>query len=433
MNEPIWKKSDTVVDEHLMRFLAGEDVVLDRELFLFDIKASQAHAHGLARIGILTEADAETLAHSLAALRDEFLAGRYLLAPPFEDGHSAIEAWLSARHGELGRRIHTGRSRNDQVLVALRLYLRDRLNRLTTKMHALAALCLQRASAEPSLPMPGYTHMQRAVVSSTAMWWTGYAETFFDSAALALRIRDWINTNPLGTAAGYGVNLALDRDYTTVVLGFNRTQFSPVATQLSRGKFEWQALSALAQALGDIRRFAWDLSLFTSAEFGFVRLPPEFTTGSSLMPNKRNPDVIELLRTAPAVALGAMNELASIASLPSGYHRDQQAGKAPLLRAFTQGLESLNIVEAVITAIQWNAEAMRTAIDTGMYATDIAMEFAQNGVPFRDAYVQAANPELWENTRSPEDSLKARISLGSEVNPCLDILRMRLAKLASAI
>ncbi len=432
MSEPIWKKSDSVIDERLMRFLAGSDVILDRELFVFDIEASIVHARGLARIGVLTAADADLIAQSLHALRDDFNAGRFVLGPPFEDGHSAIESWLTDRHGELGKRIHTGRSRNDQVLVAMRLYLRDRLNRLARQTHALAALCLRRASGDTALPMPGYTHLQRAVVSSTAMWWAGWAETFADSAALALRTRDWVNANPLGTAAGYGVNLALDRDYSTVALKFDRMQISPIAAQLSRGKYEWQALVALVQSLNDVRRLSWDLSLFTSAEYGFVRLPPQFTTGSSLMPNKRNPDVVELLRAAPAVALGAMSEVSALMALPSGYHRDQQAGKAPLLRAFAQGLDSLGVCESLLIATEWNGEAMRMAIDPGMYATDVAIDLARDGVPFREAYARAADPASWQGEHSPEASLSARVSAGGAANLCLDGLRVRLATMASA-
>jgi argininosuccinate lyase len=432
MNEPVWKKSDSVVDERLMRFLAGADVVLDRELFAFDIEASIVHARALARIGVLQAEDAVTIAQSLHALRDDFTAGRFVLGPPFEDGHSAIESWLTERHGDLGRRLHTGRSRNDQVLVAMRLYLRDRLNRLARQTHALAALCLRRASGDTALPMPGYTHLQRAVVSSTAMWWAGWAETFADSVALALRTRDWVNANPLGTAAGYGVNLPLDRDYSTVALKFDRMQISPIAAQLSRGKYEWQALASLMQSLGDVRRLSWDISLFASAEYGFVRMPPEFTTGSSLMPNKRNPDVVELLRTAPVVALGAMNEISALMSLPSGYHRDQQAGKAPLLRAFAQGLDSLAVTELLLGALEWNPGAMRAAIDSGMYATDVAIELARAGVPFREAYAKAADPALWQSDRSPEASLSARISAGGAANLCLDALRVRLATMASA-
>ncbi len=432
MSEPIWKKSDSVVDARLMRFLAGEDVVLDRELFVFDIEATQVHARGLARIGIIAPADADEISQSLAQLREDFLSGRFVLEPPAEDCHSAMENWLTDRLGDLGRRIHTGRSRNDQVLVAMRLYLRDRLNRLARQAHALAAQCLRRASGETSLPMPGYTHLQRAVVSSTAMWWAGWSETFADSAALALRTRDWVNANPLGTAAGYGVNLALDRDYTTVALKFDRMQISPIAAQLSRGKYEWQALAALVQTLNDVRRLSWDISLFTSAEFGFAQLPAAFTTGSSLMPNKCNPDVVELLRAAPAVALGAMSELSALASLPSGYHRDQQAGKAPLLRAFAHGLDSLSICESLLDAVQWDEAAMRAAIDPGMYATDVAIELARSGVPFREAYGQAADPATWEGERSAEGSLAARVSAGGAANPCLDGLRVRLASLASA-
>lgn len=432
MSNPVWKKADSVVDQRLMQFLAGEDVILDRELFLFDIEASQVHARGLARIGILDGAESDRIVHSLFALRDAFNNGSFVLAPPCEDGHSAIEAWLTDQLGDLGRRIHTGRSRNDQVLVALRLYLRDRLNRLARQAHTLAALCLRRASSDPSMPMPGYTHLQRAVVSSTAMWWAAWVESFADNAALALRTRDWVNANPLGTAAGYGVNLPLDRDFSTVALRFERMQINPIAAQLSRGKYEWQALAVLVQSLNDVRRVSWDLSLFCSAEFGFVTLPAQFTTGSSLMPNKRNPDVVELLRTAPAVALGAMTELSAISSLPSGYHRDMQAGKGPLLRAFASGLDSLGVVESVLESLQWQPERMLSAIDPGMYATDVAIDMARSGLPFRDAYARAADPASWGSAHTPEESLAARVSAGGAANLCLDALRVRLAAMASA-
>jgi argininosuccinate lyase len=207
----------------------------------------------------------------------------------FEDGHSAIEHWLSEKLGDTGRRIHTGRSRNDQVLVASRLYLRERLRELRESLLACARVALARAEREAALPMPGYTHLQRAVVSSAGMWWSGYAETFLDSAQLARDTLVLVDANPLGTAAGYGVNLALDRDHVTQALGFARLQVSPVAAQLSRGKYEWQALAALSQALGDVRRLAWDLSLFTTSEFALVRLPPQYTTGSSIMPEQAQP------------------------------------------------------------------------------------------------------------------------------------------------
>lgn len=431
MSVPIWNKAGVEIDAELMRFTAGEDVLLDCELFVHDIAASAAHARGLARIGLLGADECLRLESELAALAEAFGSGSFVLDQRYEDGHSAIESWLIDKLGDLGRKIHTGRSRNDQVLVALRLWLRAQLRQVQSRCVAVADLALARAQREGDLPMPGYTHLQRAMVSSTGLWWAALAESFIDNAELACRTLHWIDANPLGTASGYGVNLALDRDGVTTDLGFDRLLVNPIAAQLSRGKYEWQALAVLAQALNDVRRFAWDLSLFSSAEFDFVALPNAFTTGSSLMPNKRNPDVVELLRASPSVVHGAMQELQSLSSLPSGYHRDMQAGKGPLLRAFAHGLDALAVAARVFDALAWKPERMRAAIDAGMYATDRAIDLAVAGVPFREAYRQAADMTVDATSRSPEQSLAARTSAGGAAALRLDVLLARLAPLRS--
>ncbi len=432
MSSPLWQKSDTVIDPRIMRFLAGEDVVLDRELLPFDIRASHAHAAGLARIGILTADENAAIARELDALAADFASGEFVLDARYEDGHSAIEARLTERLGDTGRRIHTGRSRNDQVLVASRLYLCARLGELRALCISIARVALDRAGAEIALPMPGYTHLQRAVVSSAGMWWAGFAESFIDNAQIARDAQALVDANPLGTAAGYGVNLALDRDGVTAALGFARLQVGPVAAQLSRGKYEWQALAALSQALGDVRRLAWDLSLFTTREFGLVALPAQYTTGSSIMPNKRNPDVIELLRASQAVTVGAMAELTALLSLPSGYQRDLQFTKGPLIRALRHGLDALALLPELLLALRWNQTALRAAIEPSMYATDLAVEQAVSGVPFRDAYRAAADATASLDQRTPEASLAARVSPGAGADLRLDVLAARLAGIAGS-
>ena len=324
MTDLLWQKPGVRVDERIQQFCAGDDVVLDREFFAFDIQASRAHAQGLQRIGILSPDELAGIERELDALADDFAAGRFVLDARFEDGHSAIEARLVERLGDAGRRIHTGRSRNDQVLVATRLWLKDRLARVQALCREVAEVALARADAEAMLPLPGYTHLQRAVVSSCGMWWAAWAEGFIDNAVRARDTLAWVDANPLGSAAGYGVNLPLDRDHTTQALGFGRMQVAATYAQLSRGKFELAAIEALGSAVLDLRRLAWDLSLFTSAEFGFVALPAQYTTGSSIMPNKRNPDVIELMRASYAAVAAARTEIEQLLSLPSGYHRDLQ-------------------------------------------------------------------------------------------------------------
>lgn len=428
MTDLLWQKPGVKVDARIQRFLAGEDVLLDRAFFLYDIEASRAHAAGLAAIGILGADELEALERELDALADDFRAGRFVLDDRFEDGHSAIEARLTERLGDAGRRIHTGRSRNDQILVATRLWLKARLDELASLCRECAEVALARAEAEQALPMPGYTHLQRAVVSSAGMWWAGWAEAFIDDAERARQTRAWVDANPLGSAAGYGVNLPLPRETTTQRLGFARMQVAATYAQLSRGKFELAAIEALAMALLDLRRLAWDLSLFTSAEFGFVALPAEYTTGSSIMPNKRNPDVVELMRASYASVAAARTEIEQVLSLPSGYHRDLQFTKGALVHAFGRGLGALALLPDLLRNLDWKPDAMRAGLDRSMFATDLAVDLARQGMPFRDAYRLAADPARWPEG-DPEASLRARVSPGAAGDLRLDLLRTRLRAL----
>ncbi len=433
----IWAEAGHAADAEVQEFLAGDDVILDRELFPFDLRATKAHARGLGRIGILGAAEVDAMVSELDALAREFEAGTFVLDARHEDGHSAIEAYLTAKLGETGKRVHTGRSRNDQVQVALRLYLEDRLHGLAMTALAIADAMLGRAEADRLTPMPGYTHMQRAVPSSVGLWLGAFAEAFVDDAAFAVATRDWLASCPLGTGAGYGVNLPLDRAGVASELGLGRLQWNPMYVQNSRGKFELAALGALAQALLDVRRFAWDLSLFTSAEFAFVSLPAAYITGSSLMPNKKNPDVVELLRAAAASVVGAQAEVASVLSLPSGYHRDLQVTKAPLLRAMRQGLLALSLVPRLARDMALHPARMRAAISPEMFATDRAIDLARSGTPFRDAYLGVAKG-LGRDGKGAEAgdvdaSLLARISPGATADLRLEEMRARLATVRALV
>ncbi|ASR44766.1 argininosuccinate lyase [Xanthomonas citri pv. mangiferaeindicae] len=431
MSNLLWQKPGVAVDTQIQAFLAGDDVILDRAFFLHDIAASAAHAQGLQRVGILSSDELAGLERELATLAEDFQNGAFVLDDRFEDGHSAIEARLTERLGDAGRRIHTGRSRNDQVLVATRLWLKEKLARLAALSREIAKIALDRAEAERDLPIPGYTHIQRAVLSSGGMWWSGWAEAFIDDAVRAADTLALIDCNPLGTAAGYGVNLALDRDHTTAALGFARLQVSPVYAQLSRGKFELAALEALGSATLDLRRLAWDLSQFTSAEYGFVALPAQYTTGSSIMPNKRNPDVVELMRATHASVAAARTEIEQLLSLPSGYHRDLQSSKGAIVHGFGRGLAALELLPALLANLEWREDRLRAAVDSGMYATDVAVEAAIAGVPFREAYqAAAASADTAGQGRTPEGSLAARTSPGGAADLRLASLRARWEALA---
>jgi len=426
MTNLLWQKPGVAVDAKIQTFLAGDDVILDREFFLHDIQASTAHAEGLQRIGILSADELAGLKRELAVLAEDFRSGAFVLDEQYEDCHSAIEARLTERLGDAGRKIHTGRSRNDQILVATRLWLKDKLERVAQISIEVARVALDRAAAEQQQPLPGYTHIQRAVVSSAGMWWAGWAEAFIDNAVRARDTRELIDTNPLGTAAGYGVNLPLDREHTTKALDFSRMQISPIYAQLSRGKFELAALEALGGATLDLRRISWDLSLFTTGEFAFVALPAQYTTGSSIMPNKRNPDVIELMRATHASVAAARTEIEQLLSLPSGYQRDLQNSKGAIVHGFSRGLAALELLPALLSNLDWRDDNIRAAIDSGMYATDVAVEAAIAGVPFRDAYKAAAEAsDSAGQGRTPEGSLAARVSPGAAADLRLDELAAR--------
>jgi argininosuccinate lyase len=328
MTDLLWQKPGVRVDERIQRFCAGDDVLLDREFLGYDIAASKVHAEGLQRIGILTPDEHAGISRELDALDADFAAGRFVLDERFEDGHSAIEARLSSAWAT------PAAASTPAAAATTRCWSRPGCGSRTGSNACRPRAAIARRSRSTA-PPPKPTCRCRATPTCSArwcprlgMWWAGWAEAFIDDAVRAGDTRAWIDANPLGSAAGYGVNLPLDRDHATAALGFGRLQLAPTYAQLSRGKFELAAVDALGSAVLDLRRLAWDLSLFTSAEYGFVALPAEYTTGSSIMPNKRNPDVVELMRASYASVAAARTEIEQLLSLPSGYHRDLQRARA---------------------------------------------------------------------------------------------------------
>jgi len=431
MKDLIWKKAGKgeSADPAIMAFLAGEDVELDKELLLFDIKASAAHVKGLQQIDILSAEESIQLLDGLQRIQKEILDGSRVLDSHFEDGHSAIESWLTEMLGDIGGKIHTGRSRNDQVAVALRLFMKDRLGKLQLTCTQIASVLLSRVAVEGDLPMAGYTHLQSAMPSSAGLWLAGHAEAFIDNAELAILTANWLDASPLGTASGFGVNLKLPRQEVARELGFSRLVVNPQYAQNSRGKIELQVLSVLSACTLDLRRLAWDLSLFTTREFGFVKLPEQYCTGSSIMPNKNNPDTVELLRAVHGVVQGAQTELASVLSLPSGYQRDLQATKPPLMRAFGKGLQALELLPDLLAGFEWQVERMRESISSEMLATDRAMDMASEGIPFREAYkAVAAGPGEISNEAITQ-SLANRVSPGGCGQLETELLEARLRAL----
>lgn len=416
---PLWAKEGLELDEGIVRYCAGDDWLLDRELLACDLEGTKAHVKGLVAISALARDEGERLLAGLDALLEEHARGEFAPTPDDEDGHSAIERALCERLGEVGKRVHLGRSRNDQVLTAMRLWMKERLANAARLCLESARTALARAEETSAVVLPGYTHLQRAVPSTAGFWFAAQAESLVDDAEALLGARRLLDASPLGTAAGYGVNLALDRDLVAQELGFPRLVVNGMCAQNGRGRLEAHALSALLCAMGTVRRLAWDLSLFAMAELGFVKLPERYTTGSSIMPNKRNPDVVEIMRAAFADVAGAHAEVLQVLSLPSGYQRDLQRTKGAVLRGVKAASDTLALLPALLREVGFDEARAALALDEGMFATDRAVELSVSGLPFRDAYRQVAK-ELQERSgsRAPEELLEAaRQSVTARVSP----------------
>jgi len=386
----LWDKG-APLDERVLRYTAGEDYALDERLVRYDVRASIAHADMLHAQQLLSAEDLERIRGGLRALADEHERGLWRIELAEEDGQSALERRLTQRIGSAGARIHLGRSRNDQVLTALRLYLRDAIAQLQQGTQRLIQSLEQLAAREAQTVLPGYTHMQQAMPSSVSLWAGGYASELADDALGLQGVRRRIDKNPLGSAAGYGTpGLALDRQATTRALGFEQTHEPVTAVQLSRGKAEAQLLFELALLMGDLSRLAADLLLFYTQEFAFIELGDAFTTGSSIMPQKRNPDVFELVRARSATALASLTEaLAICAKLPSGYQRDLQLLKAPLFRGIDTAQQTLDIVAAALDALRFRPDRIR--LDPAVHAAEQAYALVlEQGIPFREAYARVA-------------------------------------------
>ncbi len=386
----LWDKG-APLDQRVLAYTAGEDHALDDRLVAYDVRASQAHAAALNAAGLLTDADLAALVAALDSIASAHARGAWRVALADEDGQTAIESRLVAALGPTGGRIHLGRSRNDQVLVALRLYLKDAVGVLQAGAESVAAALSSLGARHAGVALPGYTHMQQAMPSCVALWAAGFAAEIADDAAgLALALRR-IDKNPLGSAAGYGTpGVPLDRAETQRRLGFAVNHEPVTAVQLSRGKAEATLLFEIALLMTDLGRLAADLLLFYTQEFAFVSLPDAFTTGSSIMPQKRNPDVFELVRGRTATAHACLSEaLGIIAKLPSGYQRDLQLLKSPLFRAIDLAAQTLDILPAALAGVTFRPENI--ALDPAIHAAERANELVvREGIPFREAYRRVA-------------------------------------------
>jgi argininosuccinate lyase len=382
----LWDKG-VELDQRVLAYTAGEDYALDERLVKYDVRASIAHAEMLNAQKLLADADLQAIREGLNAIAAEHAAGQWKIELADEDGQTALEKRLTARIGAAGGRVHLGRSRNDQVLTAVRLYLLDVVKELAGAAETCAQSLDALAAREGAIALPGYTHMQQAMPSSVKLWAEGFASELRDDAAGLAACARRVSRSPLGSAAGYGTpGLPLDREATRSRLEFAEVHTPVTAVQLSRGKAESQILFESTLLMQDLGRLAADLLLFYTQEFAFVALPASFTTGSSIMPQKRNPDVFELVRGRTAVAHACLAEVLGIfAKLPSGYQRDLQLIKPPLFRGIDLALTTAAIMAVGIEGVRFRAEAVK--LDPAIHAAEEANALvAREGIPFREAY-----------------------------------------------
>jgi argininosuccinate lyase len=382
----LWDKG-VELDQRVLAYTAGEDYALDERLVKYDVRASIAHAEMLNAQKLLSDADLQAIREGLNAIAAEHAAGQWKIELADEDGQTALEKRLTARIGAAGGRVHLGRSRNDQVLTAVRLYLLDVVKELAGAAETCAQSLDALAAREGAIALPGYTHMQQAMPSSVKLWAEGFASELRDDAAGLAACARRVSRSPLGSAAGYGTpGLPLDRERTRELLEFAEVHTPVTAVQLSRGKAESQILFESTLLMQDLGRLAADLLLFYTQEFAFVALPASFTTGSSIMPQKRNPDVFELVRGRTAVAHACLAEVLGIfAKLPSGYQRDLQLIKPPLFRGIDLALTTAAIMAVGIEGVRFRAEAVK--LDPAIHAAEEANALvAREGIPFREAY-----------------------------------------------
>ena len=423
----LWDKGYNI-DHQIERFTTGRDRELDLDLAPYDVQGSKAHANMLAQIGLLTSEENQSLQDELNNIAAEIAEGKFVIEDGIEDVHSQVELLLTQRLGDVGKKIHLGRSRNDQVLVDLRLFFRDQLTRLGTKATDLINLLINSADTHKEVLIPGYTHMQIGMVSSFGLWFSGYAEAILDDLEYLYATRKSINRNPLGTAAGYGSSIPLDRLQTTEELAFEGLCVNPINAQIGRGKTELMVANAIATMALSINKMAMDICMFSNENYGFLSLPKEFTTGSSIMPHKKNPDVFELIRAKCNTLMGVPAQLTMMLSnLPSGYHRDFQLQKELIFPAIDDLSEILDLVAHCIPNMIIKETKVYEDQYHYLFSVELVNQYVLKGMSFRDAYKKVGMQIEAGEFEAPKEINHTHI--GSVGNLGLDLMKTRLNNL----
>lgn len=385
----LWSKGTANTEKKIEAFTVGRDREFDLMMAQFDVQGSIAHVTMLGETGIMTAEDSKRAVEGLTTILTTISSGSFSIDPEAEDIHSQIEMMLTKAIGDAGKMIHTGRSRNDQVAVDIKLYLRSALKEVKSNALALFDLLIEKSEAYKSVLIPGYTHLQIAMPSSVGLWLGAYAESLVDDMELLKSTYSIVNKNPLGSGAGYGSSFPLNRSRTTELLEFRGLHYNSIYAQMSRGKTEKLTSMALASIAATLSRLSMDCCLYMNQNFGFIGFPEEMTTGSSIMPHKKNPDVFELIRAKCNRMQSIPNELTLLLNnLPSGYHRDMQLTKEILFPAINELNDCLAMMHLMLSSLQVNARVLEDNRYAFLFSVEKVNELVNQGIPFRDAYVQ---------------------------------------------
>ncbi len=414
-------------DKKIDLFTVGNDRELDLVLAKYDVLGSLAHSRMLQKIGLLSVEEMDQVAKALEGIMESIRQGRFVIEDAFEDVHSKVEYLLTEKLGDTGKKIHTARSRNDQVLVDMHLYLKVELQEILSLVASLFELLLSLAEKYQQVLLPGYTHFQIAMPSSFGLWFSAYAESLIDDVYMLKAAWKVVDQNPLGSAAGYGSSFPIDREETTRLLGFSTLKYNSVAAQMSRGKTEKTVSFALSTLAGTLSKFAYDICLYMNQNFGFISLPEELTTGSSIMPHKKNPDVFELIRGKCNKIQALPYELTLITNnLPSGYHRDLQLLKEGLIPAIQSTKACLEIFTSSLPKMEVKADILDDKVYDYLFSVEAVNELVQKGIPFREAYKQIGI-KIARGDYKPNKSIK-HTHTGSIGNLALDAIRKKMSE-----
>ncbi|MFP3596817.1 argininosuccinate lyase [Chryseobacterium sp. SIMBA_029] len=429
----IWQKDNLATNIAVNTFTVGKDLDFDERLAKYDVNGSMAHCKMLAEVGIISIEESEQMLSVLELVLEDIKAGTFEIDASAEDIHSQIEAILIEKLGDTGKKIHTARSRNDQVLLDIKLYLLDEIREITTLTDGFFQTLIQLAEQHKEVLLPGYTHLQIAMPSSFGLWLGAYAEALLDDVEMLFSVKNIINKNPLGSAAGYGSSFPINRESTTYNLGFQSMNYNSVYAQMTRGKSEKMLAMAMATLAGTLGKFAYDVCLYLSQNFDFISFPKEFTTGSSIMPHKKNPDIFELVRARCNRIQSLPNELILLTSnLPSGYHRDVQLTKEILFPAIDSLKECLEILNYTLPNIQVRDGILEDEKYKYLFSVEKINEEVKKGSSFRDAYVKIGQ-EIENNEFEFEAGKLSHTHQGSIGNLCLDKIEYQFNKLKNKI